>query len=283
MQASLQSASSQSVFEEFCLPAGVVTAAKIVDVLDGDTSRGAIHSPLTGRIVSVTVRIAGVDTPETRMRDHTPLSALERHAGLMVRGVAAKILGAAVDIRQSSPCSPTAGAAATGDAEIDAAIAAHTYPSRAEICAALAQSRQLVFVSPELSGVSRVLSTTYDNFGRVVADILPVSHHEKFFGSRRPHSGISDVLLSLGLARPFEHPLPAWTKEQLLHIAARAAAVASEMQQLQRSGGGDSPSGACVVPLPPMPPRLLRQASASSSPDDAASLLQMPGADCGGA
>jgi hypothetical protein len=220
----LQRASTLNCKEDFCLAAGAAIAAKVIDVADGDTIRCAIYSPLTGRIVSVGLRIAGVDTAETRYNNSLPpeKAALEKRVGILTRSFVAWLLGFPIDANifdeDSSPL-----------------------PTRAQISTFMSQSTDLLFLIPAQSATSPNIITTFDSFGRVVGDISPISRRLRGAGV---FQSLASVLLSCRAAKPFTTHKTPWTVDEL------RTAIAGMKDYYERTIA----TAAAVAAITPHPP-----------------------------
>ena len=184
----------------FCLAPNFPITAKVLDVLDGDTLRCAIRSPITGSLVSITVRLAGIDTAETHARREAEHPELEKSLGIITRLYVSWLLGAPV------------GLVDLPDTE--------NATSRKDVAQMFADNRDIVFVTPRLSVCSKI-ATTYDSFGRVVADVSSAYGH---FRGLAPGSSLSSLLLSIGAATPFSKQKHDWTKEEIEGAVARMRA-----------------------------------------------------------
>lgn len=201
---SVSTASTFNCIERFCLPPGISISAKVIDILDGDTLRCAIVSPLTHRIASVDVRLAGIDTAETKTKAHTDpsLDLLEKNVGLLTRTFVAWLLGVPIDRE-------------TFVSEIEHAHEREVATmSRTEIANALGESHNAVFLNPVQS--QHCANTTFDSFGRVIAEVQPIGGFKCPPGDWQDTWSLPRLLLSRRIALPYDHVnRAAWTDEAL--------------------------------------------------------------------
>jgi hypothetical protein len=176
----------------FCFPEDYTLVAKVIDAYDGDTIICGIISPLTGQLCKMSVRLNGIDTPE--IAGGRPV---EKEAALAVRAAVVECSGVKDAFRSRN--------------------------DRAAIQEALGRNTGNLVILKARRSVDKKGCTTFDAFGRLIADIYPLYPNQ--FVLRRdasqPGESLSNFLTRLRLARPYscKQQRESWTDEQLSEIS----------------------------------------------------------------